>query len=323
MIDHDIKIITFGAATQDVFLQGKALAAKRDVRTRDSVEQFPLGSKTDIDGIVFDTGGGATNAAVTFARQGLNAGYIGKIGHDPAGIEIMRVLKRENVETDRVIYDTRLSTGYSTILIAPNGERAILTHRGASHELASKEIAIRNLEADWFYISTLNGNFDLLEKLLKHANTHGIQVAIDPGHGELSQPKKLRALLPLITILKANAEELRLIFGGDNLKQTVIAANGICPYVVGTNGGGGSYAVATGKLFQAGIYQKVKVIDRTGAGDAFGSGFVAAIAMGSAIEDAISLGSANATSVVTKIGAKPGILTTNRIRRMKVKVTIL
>ncbi len=323
MNEHDVKIITFGAATQDVFLQGKALTAKRDVRSKDTVEQFPLGSKTDIDGIVFDTGGGATNAAVTFARQGLNTGYVGKIGHDPAGTEIMRVLKRENVATDKVIYDTKLSTGYSTILIAPNGERAILTHRGASQELKTKEVAIRNLEADWFYLSTLHGNFDLLEKLLKHANIHGIQVAIDPGAAELAQPKKLRALLPLISVLKANADELRLIFGGENLRQTVVAANGVCPYVVGTNGAAGAYAVFRGSLYQVGQYQKVKVIDRTGAGDAFGSGFVAALAKGLAIEDALTLGSANATSVVTKVGSKPGILTTHRLRRMKVKINTI
>lgn len=323
MNEIDVRVLTFGAATQDVFLMGKALSAKRDVRTKDSVEQFPLGSKTDVDKIVFDTGGGATNAAVTFARQGLNAGYVGKIGHDPAGVEIMRVLRRENIDTDKVIYDPKLSTGYSTILISPNGERAILTHRGASHELRSKEIAIRNLEADWFYITTLNGNFELLEKLLKHANTQGIQVAIDPGHAELVKPKKLRALLPLISVLKANAEELRLIFGGDNLRQTVVEANGTCPYVVGTNGANGAYAVFRDSLYQVGQYQKVKVLDRTGAGDAFGSGFVSALAKGFGIEDALTLGSANATSVVAQVGAKTGILSTHRLRRMKVKVNSL
>ena len=323
MNERDVKIITFGAASQDVFLLGKSLSAKRDVRSRDFVEQFPLGSKTDIDGIIFDTGGGATNAAVTFARQGLNAKYVGKVGHDPAGTEIIRVLKRENVSTELIVHDSKLATMYSTILISPSGERAILTHRGASHELSAKEIPIRNLEADWFYLSTLNGNFDLLEKLLKHANAHGIQVAIDPGHGELSQPKKFRALLPLISVLKANADELRLIFGGDTLKETVLAANGACPYVVGTNGAAGAYAVFRGSLYQVGQFQKVKVVDRTGAGDAFGSGFVAALAKGLAIEDALTLASANATSVVTKIGSKPGILTTHRIRRMKVKINTL
>ena len=323
MSEINSKILTFGAATQDVFLTGKALHARRDVRTRDFVEQFPLGAKIDVEHVYFDAGGGATNAAVTFARQGLQVGFVGKIGHDPAGTEVIRVLRREGVAVDRVVHDGKLATGYSTVLLNAGGERTVLTHRGASHALGAKDISIRSLEADWFYITSLAGNIDLLSKLLKHANNHGIQVALDPGNAELSQTKKLRALLPLISVLKANAEELRTLFGGDSLRDTVERASGSCPYVVGTNGPQGSYAAASGKLYQAGEYQKVKVVDRLGAGDAFGSGFVAALAKGLPIEDALSLASANASGVVSQIGAKTGILKTSRIKRMRLKITEL
>jgi len=323
MAEVNVKILTFGAATQDVFLTGKALHARRDVRTRDYVEQFALGAKIDVDQIFFDTGGGATNAAVTFARQGLDAGYIGKIGHDPAGAEVVRALRREGVDISRLVYDTKLSTGYSTILLAPNGERTILTHRGAGSTLSHKDIPIRTLEADWFYITSLAGNLDLLGRLLKHANNHGIQVALDPGNAELAQTKNLRALLPLVTVIKANAQELRTLFGGDDLRDTVVRAADVCPYVVGTNGPLGAYASAAGKLYQAGQYQKVNPVDRLGAGDAFGSGFVSALAKGLPIEDALNHASANATSVVAQIGAKTGILKTQRVKRMKLKISQL
>jgi ribokinase len=319
MSTNPAKILTFGAAAQDVYLTGKALHARRDVRSRDYVEQFPLGAKVDIDKVYFETGGGATNGAVTFARQGLKVGYVGKIGHDPAGTEVIRVLHKEGVQTDRVVTDPRLSTGYSVVLLSPTGERTILSHRGASHELKAKDIAIRTLEADWFYITSLAGNFDLLTRLLKHANTHGIKVAIDPGAAELDQPKKLKGLLPLVTVLKANAEELSRIFGGVNVRETVSKAASHCPIVVGTDGAAGAYAAYSGHLYQVGQYQKVKAIDRTGAGDAFGSGFVAGLAKGYTIEDALTLASANATGVVAQIGSKPGILKTDRIKRMKVK----
>ena len=321
MAEVNVKILTFGAATQDIFLTGKALHARRDVRSRDYVEQFPLGAKIELEDVYFDTGGGATNAAVTFARQGLEVGYIGKIGHDPAGGEVIRALRREGVATDRVVYDSRLGTGVGIMMVAPNGERTVLVYRGPSHNFKAKDVAIRTLEADWFYISSLAGNLDLLGKLLKHANNHGIQVALDPGQGELTQAKKLRPLLPLVTVLKANAEELAMLFGGDDLRDTVVRAADTCPYVVGTNGAAGSYAAAAGKLYQAGQYQKVKVVDRTGAGDAFGSGFVSALAKGLPMEDALTLGSANASAVVAQMGAKTGILKTQRVKRMKLKVT--
>jgi len=323
MSEANVKILTVGAATQDVYLTGKALHGRRDVRTRDYVEQFPLGAKVDVEHVYFETGGGATNAAVTFARQGIQVGYIGKIGHDPAGAEVMRILRKEGVATDRVVQDGKLNTGYSAIILASSGERTILSHRGASHSLGSKDVAIRTIEADWMYITSIAGNFDLLSKLLKHANLHGILVAIDPGGAELAQPKKLKSLLPLVTVLKCNAQELSLLFGGANARDSVSRAAHACPYVVGTDGPAGAYAAAGGKLYQAGQYQKVKGIDRTGAGDAFGSGFVAALAKGAGIEDALTLASANATSVVTQIGSKPGILKTSRVKRMKLKVTPL
>jgi ribokinase len=322
-MNRNLSVLTFGGASQDVFIGGKALLAKRDVRSHDYVEQFPLGAKVDLDMVSFETGGGATNAAVTFARQGFDVGYVGKIGRDPAGIEVMRNLQREKVATERVVYDARLSTQYSVIMLAPSGERTILVYRGAAHALEPSDVAIRTLEADWFYITTLAGNFTLLTKLLNHAVAHGIKVAIDPGALELAQPKKLRALLPMVTVLKANAEELASLFGGENLRETIVAAAGVCDYIVGTNGAAGSYAVHDGKLYQVGLYQKVKVVDRTGAGDAFGSGFISVLAQDRPIEDALTLGSANATSVVTKVGAKSGILHSSRLKRMKVKVTTL
>jgi len=314
------KILTFGGATQDVFLLGKALQARRDVRQHDYVEEFPLGAKIEVEQVVFDTGGGATNAAVTFARQGIATSYVGKVGHDVAGTEVLRVLRREGVGVEHVATDARLGTSYSTLLLAPTGERTILNYRGASHSLHASEMNIDRLRGSWFYITSLAGDLGLLEKLLKHAKKHNIKVALDPGADELAQAKKLRKLLPLVTVLKANAQELAQLFGGDDLRDTVTRATGTCPYVVGTNGPFGSYALHEDRLYQAGIYQKVKVTDRTGAGDAFGSGFVAALAREESIEAALSLGSANATGVVQQIGAKTGIVSVDRVRQMKVRV---
>lgn len=323
MSEVPVRVLTFGAATQDVFLTGEALHARRVVHTRDYVEQFPLGVKVDIEAVYYDTGGGATNAAVTFARQGLDVGYVGKIGHDPAGTEVTRALTHEGVALDRMVVDPKRSTGFSAILVAAGGERTILVHRGASHELKTRDVAIGTLEADWFYISSLAGNFDLLGRLLRHAHHHGIRVALDPGNAELVEIDKLRALLGLVTVIKANAQELAALFGGTDLKDTVSRAHGRCPYVVGTNGPIGSYAAVAGKLYQAGAYRKVRAVDRTGAGDAFGSGFVAALAKGQVVEDALSLGSANATSVIAQFGAKTGILKTGQIKRMRIKVSDL
>lgn len=302
---------------------GKALAAKRDVREHNYVEQFPLGAKVELDAVHFDTGGGATNAAVTFARQGFRTHFIGKLGHDAAGNEVLRVLHREGVATGQVVYDPTANTSYSAILNAPNGERTILNYRGASHNLKTRDVHLASLKGDWLYLSSLVGNFDLLGKLLKHAATNGTKVAFNPGAAELAKPKKLRKFIPQLEVLMANREELQMVFGGSDATEIMLNALGICPYVVMTDGPRGTLVAHDQHIYHAGIYQKVKVTDRTGAGDAFCSGFVAALAQGGGIPEALTLGSANATSVVQKLGAKTGILHQMRLRNMKVtKVSI-
>ncbi len=320
MEGQNIRIISIGAATQDVFVAGKDLHAKRDVRSHAMVEQFPLGAKLELDRVVFDTGGGATNAAVTFARLGLDSRYAGKIGKDPAGAEVLRALKRENVDTRHLRVDDKWGTGYSVVLLATNGERTILAYRGASHHLKGEDFHTgEKLEADWFYISSLAGNLDLLKKLLQHAHRNDIRVALNPGSGELANPKKLRSFLNAVDVLMANREEMQRLFGGERPVDTVLNAMPYCPYIVLTDGAAGSYASDGHAIYYAGQYSRVKVLDRTGAGDAFCSGFVAALARGWTIEDALTLGSANSTSVVQAIGAKPGILRSAKVKRMKVK----
>ncbi len=315
-----IKVISIGAAVQDVFLGGKVLAAKRDVRTNNYVEQFPLGAKLELDNIHFDTGGGATNAAVTFARQGLHASFGGKIGRDPAGAEIIRVLKREGIDTKHVAVDEKNGTGYSALLVAPNGERTILNYRGASHNIKPSDFHKHIIEADWMYISSLAGNMELLKRLLVHAHKHNIKVALNPGHGELTHVGKLRSYLKGVDVLMANWQEMQILFGGEKPTQTIVNGMPFVSYFVMTDGPNGSYATDGDVIYHAGQYKNVKVIDRTGAGDAFCSGFVATLAKGGTIEQALTFGSANSTSVVQEIGAKPGILHgTKGVGRMKIR----
>ncbi|TAK89538.1 carbohydrate kinase family protein [Patescibacteria group bacterium] len=317
---NHIRIVSVGAASQDVFIMGKALHGKRDVRSHALVEQFPLGAKLELDRVVFDTGGGATNAAVTFARQGFSSSYAGKIGKDPAGAEVLRVLKREGVDTSHLRVDERLGTAYSTIMLSDTGERTILAYRGASARLKADDFyGSHIMEGDWMYISSLAGNMDLLKKLLQHAHKQRMKVAFNPGKGELANPKKLRSYLQGVEILMANKEEMQLVFGGERPVDTVLNAMPYCPYIVLTDGPAGSYVSDGQSIYFAGQYKRVKVVDRTGAGDAFCAGFVAAIARGDSVEDALTLGSANSTGVVQQIGAKTGILRTNRLKTMKVK----
>ncbi len=317
------KIICVGAGMQDVFLIGKSLTAKRDVRTKATVEQFPLGSKIEIDQVFHSTGGDATNAAVTFARQGLNVSFIGKVGDDTAGQEVVRVLQQEGISTSNIVVDKKLGTGYSTIMVAPSGERVVLVYRGASHELSAKEVNWDGVKGDWLYITSHGGNFDIIRQFVRQAKTRSMKVAFAPGKLELAKPRKVKALLPGIDILLGNAEEMQQLFGIHNTKELMLNTIGACHYLVVTDGPSGVYVSDSDKIYQANIYQKVKVVDRLGAGDAFGSGFVSVIAQGGSVAEAVTFASANATSVVQHYGAKTGILRPQKLKPISLNTVSL
>jgi ribokinase len=301
-----VQLITIGAAVQDVFLEGKVFEPQNE--DGQLVDEFVLGSKNEVEKVTYATGGGATNAAVTFARQGQHAFYVGKIGDDVAGKSILDDLHHEEVDTTMVHTSKEFGTGFSCLLVSPNGERTILTYRGASTHYQLTEKDFHGMTADWMYISSLEGNFELLDTVLAYAGHHGIRVAMNPGKKELDQPQRLRELLPKLTILSANKEEMQRVFNGDTIQGLAKEASKIVHYVVVTDGPNGVAACDGVTLVTGGMYEDVPVIDRTGAGDAFSSGFVSKIAAGAGLEEAVIFASANSTSVVTKIGAKSGIL---------------
>ncbi len=315
----DIKILCIGAAVQDVFLQGKIFKPHKE--DGELVEEFKLGSKNDIEGVTISTGGGATNGAVTFARQGLHAMFMGKIGNDIAGRIVLDDLHQNGVDTSLVEKLDDVGTGYSCLLLAPNGERTILTYRGASTHMDFLRESFHDVEADWLFLSSFAGDFEALETIFAYAKSKGIKIAMIPGKDELQHKEKIQELIPQVEILIANKEELAMVFCGDTLEELVRDANKVVHYVVGTDGPKGAVAADRWHIINAGMYKDVEVVDRTGAGDAFASGFVAMIAVGEPLEKAITLASANSTSVVTKIGAKAGILSAHdHIHEMPLEV---
>jgi sugar/nucleoside kinase (ribokinase family) len=301
------KILSVGAAVQDVFLSGSVFKAVCELDGT-CAEELPLGAKLEVEDIVITTGGGATNAAVTFARQDHESLFAGVVGKDVAGEAIKKALKDDRVNIDNMIETGSYHTGYSTILLSTNGERTILTYRGASAHFIRNDFDLEDVEADWLYITSLAGNMELLEYLLVLAEHKGMKVAIDPGKHELGKSAEMKKLLPKLTVLKANRDELGQLASGSSAEDIARELSETVPYVIVTDGAAGCVATDRKDVLRAGMYEDVKIVDRLGAGDAFGSGLVSWLAKGKTLREAVVFGSANATSVVLQVGAKAGIL---------------
>jgi ribokinase len=306
---HSPVILSIGAAVQDVFLShSDEFKPVTDKSLHEQVMQLEMGAKADVNNIEFSTGGGATNASVTFSRQGIQALFMGTIGHDPAGQAVLDELDKEGVDTQYVSYSKTLNTGYSVLLLAPNGERTILTYRGASTHYDKKNFELQHVQADWLYVSSMAGSMDVLSDVFSQARNKNMKVFFNPGKGELKQPAKLKGLLDDVDVLSVNRDEAAQIVEGNSSEELVRHLLHYVTVAIVSDGPNGVVASDGKTVVRAGMYEDVKVIDRTGAGDAFGSGFLSQWAQHKSLADCIVYASANSTSVVAKIGAKTGIL---------------
>ncbi len=302
------KIVTVGAAVQDVFLSNSEAFAPVCTNPDTCFEMLELGSKADVNNIFFSTGGGATNAAVTFARQGFSVSFLGVIGHDPAGQAVLDALDQENIDTSMVKYSKTHSTGYSVLLVAPGGERTILTYRGASTHYFAEDMSLDGVSADWLYVTTLAGSMKTLDKLFRQAKNSGMKIFFNPGKRELEQIDELRGLLEDVDVLLANREEAMKMFQGSDIVELALHAQNVVPVALITDGRNGVVGTDGESLIRAGLYEDGPVVDQTGAGDAFGSGFISQWANRRTLRESIVFASANSSSVVSYMGAKTGIL---------------
>lgn len=312
-------VITIGSATRDVFLRSRAIKIIRDDSfSTGEAECFALGSKIDIDEIVFETGGGATNTAVSFARQGLRTGFGGKIGAtDARGKEILTALRSEGVDVTIGTLDKRRPTGYAVLLLTSRGERTVLVYRGASADFKPTDFHWSKMKTKWIYVSSLAGKVPILRSIWAHAKRVGANIAWDPGAGELALGReKLLPFLRQTAILHVNQEEAARLMGlgyeqdeasFDHVRRLV---GGVTIVTGGTEGALAGTATDSWRS----ATHPIQVVDTTGAGDAFTSGFTAAfIRTKGDIPASLKFATANAESVIRYIGAKAGLLRTHKI----------
>ncbi|MBI2068558.1 MAG: carbohydrate kinase family protein [Candidatus Yanofskybacteria bacterium] len=308
----EFDIVAIGSATRDIFIgiDDFKRIKSADFSTGEGL-CFPFGSKLEIKKIVFASGGGGTNAAVTFARQGLRTACIGVVGNDFNGQELLNELAGEGVETKYFQKHDDGPTAYSVILVDPSGERTILSYKGEGQHFDAGKVVFEDIKTKWMFLDSLGGHYDVLEKAVNWAAANGVKLATNPGGKELGHGlEKLKPLLKNFSIFWVNQEEAAKLTGIDYKNESEIfkamdeLIGGIFVMTKGPEG----MAVSDGKNIYRAKVPDSPVVERTGAGDASCSGFIAEYTRSGSIEKAIQFATANASSVVTQYGAKAGIL---------------
>lgn len=288
-------VVSFGSAVVDVF-----------VETKQTGEKFiyNVGSKILIKNLNFDIGGGATNTAVAFSRLGLKTGCICKIGDDNNGQDILDMLNKEGVKFlgERV----KGKTGYSVILDSKDKNRTILTFKGLGNDI--KISNVKKFKTNWLYFSSVLGeSLKTQEKIAKRLKREGTKLAFNPSE-YLIRKLDIYEFLKMADVVILNREEFDLV--KKKYKKSLID---ICSgVVVITNKNKLVWAYDGVKKYSI-KPNNIKVVERTGAGDAFASGFVAGIIVGKTISESLKLGLKESESVIRYFGAK------NNLLRMKLK----
>lgn len=302
-------VVSIGAATVDIFVKSQALRLQGNSLT------LPSSSKNEMTQGLICSGGGATNSSSSFSRLNLKSTCVSLLGNDPLSLYVLNDLSKFDVNTDLLVRPEKETTDYSVILIATDGSRSIITNRGTSR-LEPTQVKFDKLaDADWFYITSLEGNLELIEMLIGFANEHSIKVSFNPGNRELSDLNRLIPLLSHVDFLLLNRAESETLVGIEinqpNYWEKLLSFGARITAV--TDSRNGAYILtSTEKLYSPII--NTRPVDETGAGDSFGSAFVGGLIHHLSLSDSLFWGIKNSASVVSSLGAKAGLLNLQEIK---------
>ena len=304
-------VITFGSATIDVFMDTQAQEKKKKI-------EYPVGTKILVNKINFEIGGSGMNTAVSFRKFGFKTGFIGKVGNDTNGKIIIDYLKKNDIKFLGAIGNQ--ITGYSIVLDSIKHNRTILFYRGENRSLKFSELRnIKNIKTKWFYMSSMIGeSFKTQKKLAKLLKNRGALIAYNIGVEESKRGiDYTKDILKLSDILILNREEAYMLTRKKTIEKSLKLLGELVDVVCITDGSKPAYCTDGSSLYKT-IPHKINIVERTGAGDAFASGFLAGLIKGNDIEYALQLGLANSESVVQYFGALNKLLTwSSAVKRIK------
>lgn len=314
--DSEIKmdIISIGDVVIDDFIQLQDDQAWTYVdETGRKVLAMEFGTKvpfTDRD-VVYAVGN-ASNAAVAFAYLGFKTGFATNVGDDQYGRDIITTLKKNSVETNLVRVNPHMNSNYHYVLRYGAERTILIKHKKYKYEwpkLHGSDIPT------WVYFSSVSEyGLEYHDKICDWLDENPeVKVAFQPGTYQMAfGAERLKRLYQKSDVLILNREEAVIVGGGnhEDVHDLIIKLHALGPkIVVVTDGPDGAYASDGNETWKMPLYPDPKPpVDRTGAGDAFASTFVAALAAGNSIEGALQWAPINSMSVCQAIGAQAGLL---------------
>jgi len=283
---------------------------------------FPKrGGEVLTDRLEMRAGGSAANLSVAVSRLGLRSRFIGRVGDDSFGNFLTDEFKKEKVDISQLQVDEEIGTGLTFILVTEDGERTMFGFRGANVHLSPDEMEISYIQnADALHIS----GYSLLRdpqrkaalKALDGAKRAEVLVSFDAGVlPAMKASDFIRSTLKSIDLLFLNELEATSLVGIKNPEKAASRALKLGPKIVAMKLGKRGCLILTEEEEIHSPAFNVKVVDTTGAGDAFDAGFLAGIIEGWDLKRVARFANAVGALSVMKVGARSALPNRQEVER--------
>jgi sugar/nucleoside kinase (ribokinase family) len=264
---------------------------------------------------VRQSGGSVANSIAHLADIGVRGTYLGKVADDDLGRTFREEMDGMGIKAPvAVSEDGAIGTGRCVVLVTPDGERTMSTHLGAAVTLAPSDI--KEAQPDAFDILFVEGyvwdapqGAAVIETAAQQARAAGARVALtpsDPGCVERNQGVMLNFIAQHVDILIGNHLEIGALAGQEDPAAALDWAMCRVGVAAVTEHEKGSLVADASGATRVPAVPVPQVVDTTGAGDAYASGFLGGIALGHTVAEAGAMGADLAARVLGHYGARDG-----------------
>jgi ribokinase len=289
-----LDFVCVGDATQDNFLFISEAAVHCGLNNVNCQLGLDYGQKIPVEKYAASLGGNAANVAVGLSRLGIKTGLVTVFGDDERGAWIKKELGQNNINMGSSVTESGRLSNLSMIIIF-GGERTILSY----HAMGQKQITAIP-DSRWVYLTSAPDRDadDLFAAVrAKKRAAADLKIAFNPAPADLKKGKDyLQPILDITDVLILNKEEAAML-------------GSLGPKIIAVTDGKNGATVYEGESKITKPAVGGRALEPTGAGDAFSSGFLAALFSGEDLDTALDWGLRNSASVIQKIGAIAGLLT--------------
>ena len=254
------------------------------------------------------SGGSVANSIVGISQQGNQVGFIGKVSDDDLGSKYEEGLKEENVEYFYSKKKEELPTGTCLILVTPDSERTMCTFLGTAGKINEGDVssdAIKKSELIFLegYLWDEGEPKKAFDKAINNANKVAMSLS-DQFCVDRHKSHFLDLVKNKLDITFANEQEITSLIDAKNFDEVINFSKQLGKLIVITRGEKGATAIKGNEVVECGVKKNLKIVDLTGAGDLFASGFLHGYINSMTIKESLEKGTEMSSKVIQVFGAR-------------------